>query len=67
MLALLNRNTTVTTAQVAKALGLPRTTSQRIVTTLILEGYVERVPGSRLYRLTPAVDMLSGGFPKKAG
>lgn len=62
VLALLNRNTTVTTAQVAQALDLPRTTAQRIVTTLILEGYVERVPGSRLYRLTPAVNMLSGGF-----
>ena len=62
LLALLNQNDTLTTAQAAKRLGLPRTTTQRIITTLILEGYVERVPMSSLYRLTPAVNMLSGGF-----
>lgn len=62
VLALLNQKTTVTIAEVAQSLELPRTTAQRVVNTLVLEGYVERVPRSRLYRLTPAVNMLSGGF-----
>ena len=62
LLALLNQHETLTTAQAAKSLGLPRTTAQRIITTLILEGYVERVPMSSLYRLTPTVNLLSGGF-----
>lgn len=62
LLALFNQHDTLTTAQTAKKLSLPRTTAQRIITTLIMEGYVERVPLSSLYRLTPAVNILSGGF-----
>ena len=62
LLALFNRHDTMTTAQAAEMLKLPRTTAQRIITTLIMEGYLERVPMSSLYRLTPAVNILSGGF-----
>lgn len=62
VLALLNRHSTRTTAQIAKVMDLPRTTAVRIIATLVMEGYVERVPMSRLYRLTASVNMLSSGF-----
>ncbi|MBB5685000.1 helix-turn-helix domain-containing protein [Sphingobium boeckii] len=61
VLSLLNR-TAATVAQVAKVLDLPRTTAHRIVHTLVLESYVERIPNSRFYRLTPAINTLSGNF-----
>jgi IclR family mhp operon transcriptional activator len=61
VLSYLNK-TAANIAQIANLLDLPRTTAHRIVSTLVLEGYVERIANSRFYRLTPAINMLSGNF-----
>lgn len=62
VLAMLNRAGSLSTSQVAQMVGVPRTTAQRILETLVVEGYIERVPTSRVYRPTPTVNLLSGGF-----
>jgi IclR family mhp operon transcriptional activator len=62
VLALLNQKVSATMAEMARAIDLPRTTTRRIVDTLIDEGYVERIPDCRSYRLTPVVNILSNGF-----
>jgi IclR family mhp operon transcriptional activator len=48
--------------QVACAIGVPRTTSYRLLETLAAEGYVEKQPHSDVYRLTSLVQRLSSGF-----
>ena len=62
VLAMFNVHGALRISDVARELSLPRTTAQRIIETLVAEGFVERAPSSRFYRLTPAVNMLSGGF-----
>lgn len=62
VLALLNRWKETSLAQLVAELQMPRTTVQRILVTLISEGFVERIPKSALYRLTPAINALSCGF-----
>jgi IclR family mhp operon transcriptional activator len=47
---------------VACAIGVPRTTSYRLLETLASEGYVEKQPHSHIYRLTSLVQKLSSGF-----
>jgi IclR family mhp operon transcriptional activator len=48
--------------EVASAIGVPRTTSHRLLETLATEGYVEKQPHSHVYRLTSMVQQLSAGF-----
>jgi IclR family mhp operon transcriptional activator len=61
-LTFLNANGDSTVTQVAKAIGVPRTTSQRLLETLVSEGYVEKQMHSDVYRLTSQVERLSMGF-----
>ncbi len=50
----------------ASTLGLPRTTTYRILETLRLAGYVERDPHDDCYRPTIRVRALSEGFDEEA-
>jgi IclR family mhp operon transcriptional activator len=61
-LTFLNANGDSTVTQVARAIGVPRTTSQRLLETLVSEGYVEKQHHSDVYRLTSLVERLSIGF-----
>jgi IclR family mhp operon transcriptional activator len=61
-LTFLNGNGESTVTQVACAIGVPRTTSYRLLETLAAEGYVEKQAHSDLYRLTSLVQRLSAGF-----
>lgn len=62
VLALLNQTETISITELARYLALPRTTAERILLTLLAEGYVQRVPHDKRYRLSPKVCSLSGGF-----
>lgn len=61
-LTFLNVHGESTVTQVATAIGVPRTTSYRLLETLASAGYVEKQPHSDLYRLTSLVQQLSSGF-----
>jgi IclR family mhp operon transcriptional activator len=61
-LTFLNANGESTVTQVAWAIGVPRTTSYRLLETLVAEGYVEKQLHSDVYRLTSLVERLSVGF-----
>jgi IclR family mhp operon transcriptional activator len=61
-LTFLNANGESTVTQVARAIGVPRTTSHRLLETLVAEGYVEKQLHSDIYRLTSLVERLSVGF-----
>ncbi len=61
-LTFLNANGESTVTQVASAIGVPRTTSYRLLETLVAEGYVEKQLHSDVYRLTSQVERLSVGF-----
>jgi IclR family mhp operon transcriptional activator len=62
VLALLNQTENVSITELARHLGLPRTTAERIMLTLLAEGYVQRVPDDKRYRLSPKVCSLAEGF-----
>jgi IclR family mhp operon transcriptional activator len=55
-----NRESTVT--DVARGIGVPRTTAYRLLQTLCSEGYLKKLPQSDLYRMTSLVQHLSSGF-----
>jgi len=61
-LTFLNAHGESTVTDVACAIGVPRTTSYRLLETLASEGYVEKQEHSHLYRLTSMVQKLSSGF-----
>lgn len=61
-LALLNQKEIVTISELAREMNLPRTTAERILGTLASEGFVERPPKDKHYRLTAKVCSLSAGF-----
>lgn len=61
-LTFMNQKGDSTVTEVAKAIGVPRPTSYRILETLASEGYVEKQPHSGLYRITSMVQRLSSGF-----
>lgn len=61
-LTFLNRNGESTVTEVAVGIGVPRTTSYRLLETLASEGYVEKQQHCDLYRLTSQVESLSAGF-----
>lgn len=62
VLALLNQTENVSITELARHLKLPRTTAERILLTLLAEGYVHRIPDDKRYRLSSKVCSLSGGF-----
>lgn len=61
-LALINQQGSITIAQLARLMKLPRTTAERILMTLRAEGYVERDEDSKAFILTSLVHALSDGF-----
>lgn len=62
VLALLNQTENISITELARHLKLPRTTAERILLTLLAEGYVHRIPDDKRYRLSSKVCSLSGGF-----
>jgi IclR family transcriptional regulator, mhp operon transcriptional activator len=62
VLQLLNQIETVGISELARRLELPRTTAERILLTLAAEGYVERIPNDKRYRLSAKVCTLARGF-----
>jgi IclR family mhp operon transcriptional activator len=62
ILGYLNQMGDATTSQVAGALGLPRSTANRILETFTVEGYLQKMEHSDYYRLTSAVQQLSSGY-----
>jgi IclR family mhp operon transcriptional activator len=61
-LTFLNVHGESTVTEVGSAIGVPRTTSYRLLETLASAGYVEKQSHSDLYRLTSLVQQLSSGF-----
>jgi IclR family transcriptional regulator, mhp operon transcriptional activator len=61
-LTFLNELGDATVTDVARAVGIPRTTAHRVLTTLASEGYVEKQSPSDYYRLTSRVTKLASGF-----
>jgi IclR family transcriptional regulator, mhp operon transcriptional activator len=62
VLSLLNQIETIGISELARRLELPRTTAERILMTLASEGYVQRLPNDKRYRLSAKVCTLAGGF-----
>jgi len=62
VLSLLNQVETIGITELARRLDLPRTTAERILVTLATEGYVQRLPSDKRYRLSSKVFSLSRGF-----
>ncbi len=62
ILGYLNQMGDATTSQVAGALGLPRSTANRILETFTVEGYLQKMEHSDYYRLTSAVQRLFSGY-----
>ncbi|WP_336951581.1 helix-turn-helix domain-containing protein [Sphingobium aromaticivastans] len=62
VLTLLNQTENVSITELARHLDLPRTTAERILLTLVAEGYVQRVPDDKRYRLSAKVCSLAEGF-----
>ena len=61
-LTLVNLKGSLTISELSKALSAPRTTAERVLGTLLAEGYVERDPETKRYFLTARVRALSHGF-----
>jgi len=61
-LTFMNQRGDATVSDVAKAIGVPRPTSYRILETLASEGYVEKQEHSVFYRITSRVQGLAVGF-----
>jgi IclR family mhp operon transcriptional activator len=65
-LCYMNQEGEATVASLAVAIGVPRTTATRVLETLAAEGYIEKAPKSRYYRLTSQVLRLSSGFQEES-
>ena len=62
VLSLLNQAEPMSITELARHLELPRTTAERILLTLVAEGYIERLPADKRYRLSAKVCSLADGF-----
>jgi IclR family mhp operon transcriptional activator len=62
ILTLLNAQGDLSIAEVARALSIPRTTAERVVLTLLAEGYVVRNTDTKAFQLAPKVCALASGF-----
>jgi IclR family mhp operon transcriptional activator len=61
-LSLINQLEVISISELARKLALPRTTAERILTTLATEGYVYRTENDKRYRLSQKVCALARGF-----
>lgn len=61
-MTLINTTGSITISELSRALDLPRTTAERVLMTLLSEGYVARDPQTKRYFLTTRVRGLSHGF-----
>jgi IclR family transcriptional regulator, mhp operon transcriptional activator len=59
---LVNNQRSIAISELARALGLPRTTAERILITLFSEGFLDRDPRTKRFFLTSRVCGLSHGF-----
>lgn len=64
-LTFMNQQGDATVSEVARSIGVPRTTAHRILETLASEGYVEKLPYSDYYRLTGRVERLAAGYQEE--
>ena len=64
--ALINDLGSITIAELSRRLQLPRTTAERVLMTLLAEGYVERDPETKAFFLTARVHALSDGYAEES-
>ena len=62
VLSALNADGPLSLGELSTRLALPRTTTRRILTTLVAERCCLRLPSSRLYALAPGVERLTSGY-----
>ena len=61
-MTLINLQGSITISELSRSQDLPRTTAERVLMTLMVEGFVARDPETKRYFLTARVRALSGGF-----
>ncbi|WP_295635943.1 helix-turn-helix domain-containing protein [Novosphingobium sp.] len=61
-MALINKQGSITISELSRALELPRTTAERVLMTLLAEGFCDRDPQTKRYFLTLRVRSLSHGY-----
>nr|WP_281127285.1 helix-turn-helix domain-containing protein [Sphingomonas sp. AR_OL41] len=59
---LINRQGSLAISELSRTLELPRTTAERVLMTLLAEGFVDRDPQTKRFFLTERVRALSGGY-----
>lgn len=59
---LINTLGSITIAELSRRLRLPRTTAERVLMTLLAEGYIERDAETKVFFLTAQVHALSDGY-----
>jgi len=64
--ALINDLGSITIAELGRQLKLPRTTAERVLMTLLAEGYVERDAVTKAFFLTAQVHALSDGYAEES-
>lgn len=63
---LINMTGSITIAELGRQLKLPRTTAERVLMTLLAEGYVERDASTKAFFLTAQVHALSDGYAEES-
>lgn len=61
-MTLLNQQGSLAISELSRSLGLPRTTAERVLMTLLAEGFVDRDPQTKRFFLTERVRALSHGY-----
>ena len=61
-MVLINRQGSLTISELSRALELPRTTAERVLMTLLAEGFCDRDPQTKRYYLNMRVRALSHGY-----
>ena len=59
---LINRQGSLAISELSRGLALPRTTAERVLMTLLAEGFVDRDAQTKRFFLTDRVRALSGGY-----
>ncbi len=59
---LINAQGSLAISELSRGLALPRTTAERVLMTLLAEGFVDRDPQTKRFFLTDRVRALSGGY-----